>query len=177
MKKAFGTWFRNRKTRKIWTRAAAYLLLLCLAGCAGNPTAGGGYEKDSSPGTKTEVPLAQIVERQNAGEKMLVLFVQDACSYCESFDEIVDEYLANHHIELNVVNLTTEEKYNKREDVKNVLHTVVGGLDQTPSLYYIESKENVYLLDNTSGEYTMESLSQFVEKYQLDAVRKDGDSR
>lgn len=148
--------------------------MACLVGCAGNPVIPSDYVKNGSPGTKVEVPLAEIVERQNNGEQMLVLFVQDGCSYCEAFDEVVDEYIQDHHIELNVVNLTTEEAYNSKEDIKSVLNAVVGGVGQTPALYYIESKDDVYLLDYTDGDYTEESLSGFVEKYQLDRVKEDG---
>lgn len=143
------------------------LLLASLTGCASNGEAT--YTPDSTAGTKTEIPLAQVLERQNNGEQMLVLFVQDGCSYCVAFDEIVNTYIQNHHIDLNVVNLTTEETYNPKEDIKSALQAAVGGIEQTPALYYIESKDKVHLLDYTSGEYTLDTLTEFITKYQLDA--------
>ncbi len=141
------------------------LLLTSLTGCAQDPA----YTPDTTPGTKTEIPLAQVLERQNNGEQMLVLFVQDGCSYCAAFDEIADTYLQNHHIDLKVVNLTTEETYNPKEDIKNALQAAVGGIEQTPALYYIESKDKVHLLDYTNGEYTLDALTEFITKHQLDA--------
>lgn len=161
---------------KALQKAALGLLLIGLVGCSADPAVENDYEKDTSPGKKVEVPLAQIAERQNNGEKMLVLFEQDACSYCAAFDEVVDEYIQNHNIELNVVNLTTEEAHNSKEDITKVLNAVVGGVEQTPALYYIESKENVYLLDYSNGEYTIDSLSKFVEKHQLDRLEEDAEN-
>lgn len=154
--------------QKIWKTAVFLLMLVCFTGCAGAPTSGNVSEKGTVPGTKIEVPLAEIMERQNNGEKMLVLFVQDGCSYCEAFDEIVDTYLETHNITLNIVNLTTEEAYNPKENIISALNTAVGGLEQTPALYYIESKESVHLLDYTDGDYTMDNLTAFIEKYELD---------
>lgn len=160
---------------KVLQKAALGLLLVGLVGCSADPTVENGYKKDTSPGKKVEVPLAQIIERQNNGEKMLVLFEQDECSYCAAFDEVVDEYIQDHNIELNIVNLTTEEAYNSKEDITKVLNAVVGGVEQTPALYYIESKENVHLLDYSNGDYTIDSLSQFVEKHQLDRLEEDAE--
>lgn len=151
--------------KKIRKTAIFLLMLFCLTGCASE--AQSPSTANSTPGTKTEVPLARIMERQENGEQMLVLFVQDGCSYCASFDEIVDTYLETHNITLNVVNLTTEETYNPKENIIAALKTTVGGLEQTPALYYIESKDSVHLLDYTEGDYTMDSLSAFIEKYQL----------
>lgn len=159
---------KTARYQKAWKFAVFLLMLVCFTGCAGTPASGNAAEKGSVPGTKTEVPLAEIMERQKNGEKMLVLFVQDGCSYCEAFDEIVDTYLETHDITLNIVNLTTEEVYNPKENIISALNTSVGGLEQTPALYYIESKESVHLLDYTDGEYTMDDLTAFIKKYELD---------
>ncbi len=149
------------------------LLFACLSGCSSNAEPSAAYTPDTSPGTRTEVPLAQVLERQNNGEQMLVLFVQDGCSYCTAFNEIVDTYIKNHNIDLNIVNLTTEEAYNPKEDIKSALNAAVGGIEQTPALYYIESKDNVHLLDYTSGDYTLDTLTEFITKYQLDALEPE----
>lgn len=129
------------------------------------------YERDTTPGSRTVVSLEEATQKKNNGEQFVLLFTKEDCNYCAEFDEVLDPYLENHHLDIVEVDLTQAEEMYQDSDREAMLNICVGGINKTPALYYVESPKAVYLLDHSQENYSEEGLDMWVQARKLDEVK------
>ncbi len=130
------------------------------------------YERDTTPGSRTKITLEEATQKKNNGEQFLLLFTKEDCNYCAEFDEVLNPYLENHHLDILEVDLTETEEAYQDSDRESMLKICVGGVNKTPALYYIESPKTVYLLDHSQENYSEEGLDTWVQVRKLDEVKE-----
>ena len=130
------------------------------------------YERDTTPGSRTAVTLEEATKKKNNGEQFILLFTKDDCSYCAAFDEVLNPYLENHHLDILEVDLTEAEEMYQDSDRESMLNICVGGVNKTPALYYVESPTAVYLLDHSQENYGEDGLDTWVQVRKLDEAQK-----
>lgn len=126
------------------------------------------YDRDETPGSRTLISLEEATQKKNRGEQFLLLFTKEDCNYCAEFDEVLNPYLENHHLDIYEVDMTQAEEQYIDSDREAMLDICIGGLQKTPALYYIESPKSVRLLEHSQANYSTEGLDTWVQVHQLD---------
>lgn len=126
------------------------------------------YDRDETPGSRTLISLEEATQKKNRGEQFLLLFTKEDCSYCAEFNEVLNPYLENHHLDIYEVDMTQAEEQYIDSDREAMLDICIGGLAKTPALYYIESPKSVRLLDHSQANYSEDGLDTWVQVLQLD---------
>ena len=132
-------------------------------------TASAAAEKTGA-GKRIPVTLYEALQKKNADEQFVLLYTKNDCEYCAQFDEILNPYLEEHPLTIYEVSLTEAEAMYPDDERETMLNYLTAGVNRTPALYFIESQENVNLLDHTEDNYSLDGLRQFVEKYDLESL-------
>ena len=151
---------------KKYTLVVVLFSLVFLSGCANNQT--NNYTRSQLAGEIIEIPLATALKMKQEGDDFILYFKMDSCSYCFDFENFLDIYLDDHEVQVYEVNLTTEKIYNNIDIIDKVLVSLVGGIKQTPAIYYIESESKVNLLGHSQENYSYDGFDEWIVKYQLD---------
>lgn len=135
--------------------------LLLLSGCSSK------YERDSEPGRIETITVAQMQEMIERKESFAIVFTQTTCSHCIEFKEMLDGYLLNHHVVLYDVVLDEAPQSQRQSDLSKIRETFEG-MNETPSLYYVEDGEMEDQLENGEDGLTREKFDNWVQRYKLD---------
>lgn len=126
------------------------------------------YPRDTSAGSRTKIGIDEAASKKAAGESFVLMYTKQDCSYCASFDEVLEAYLPNHHLDIYEVDLSEAEEKFSEEEIAAMADTLTAGIDKTPALYYILSPSNVNMLYHSESNYSSEGLDQWVIANQLD---------
>lgn len=129
------------------------------------------YERNTEPGSRTVISMEEAVQKKNAGESFVLLYTKEDCSYCASFNEVLEEYLPEHKLDILEVDLTQAEQDYSSEDREAMQNILTGGISKTPALYYIENPQTVWMLDHSETNYSADGLDQWVIANRLDEIK------
>lgn len=162
--------------KRKWAILAVSALMIC--GCSvkqqdsSNLGAADEYIRDASAGSRTKITMEEAVQKKNAGEPFVLLYTKEDCSYCAAFDEVLNQYLPVHKLDLFEVSLTEAENTYSSEDREAMQDILSGGISKTPALYYIENPATVWMLDHSEYNYSFDGLDEWVAANQLDRKQK-----
>lgn len=105
-------------------------LLLLLTGC--------GNGKKHEPGRVETITTAQLVEKMDNQENLVVVFTQTGCGHCKTFMKMLEDYLPDHNLVLYDVVIDTESDY---EGAMKQLTKRFPDFTGTPDINYVEKGE------------------------------------
>lgn len=101
-------------------------------------------------------------------ESFSIVFTQTGCKHCRSFHEMLDSYILYHNITLYEVVLDEAPASQRKANLKTIRKTFEG-MDNTPSLYYVDQGK---MDDSIIGEISEDAFDSWVVKHRLDEVKK-----
>lgn len=141
----------------------ACIMTLTLAGCSSS------YERDENPGQVEVLTVKEMQEKIDNKESFAIIFTQTTCTHCVAFHKMLDSYILYHNITLYEVVLD-EAPASERKDNLAQIRKTFKGLEDTPSLYYVnEGKEE----DSIIGSIDEDTFDSWVVKHQLDKLEKE----
>lgn len=103
------------------------------------------YQRDSSKGKVVQITLDEMEKKIKDGDTFAICFVTTFCSVCQSFHEILDEYLPNHHLVLYQVVLDEEEA--STDENAALVQRYFKEFHTTPGIFYVANGRNVSYYD------------------------------
>lgn len=151
------------------------MLLWCtcsmiLSACAFGNTK---YERSSKAGILIPITLETTLERLEKGDTFVLLISQTTCGACKRLKEVLDVYLSNHEVMIH--ELVLDQYVNSQEEFNHAseqLNQYVNDFRGTPALYYIKDGKSVGEVIGYDSERGIEPYDNFVQKFQLDAVKE-----
>lgn len=100
--------------------------LLLLSGC---------HSGSATPGRMESITTLQLEEKMKQQEDMVVVFTMSTCVHCQTFKEMLEDYLPDHNVVLYEVMF--DQEANPEQALKE-LETMFPDFTGTPDLYILE---------------------------------------
>lgn len=147
------------------------LLMLGLSACSKEKE----YTRDTRKGNYIEITYDELNTKIDKGDKFIALVSQTTCDHCQKYkDEVLKEYLKNHHLDVYEVNITNEENPQEcfteiQNDVKKLVEDEDKQFYGTPYTLVVQKKK---IKEGVSGIVSKDELEKIVVDYQLDEKKR-----
>ena len=128
------------------------------------------YQRDSAKGSIASITLDELEQKLQNQETFSVCFVTTYCTACQSFHEILDTYLLNHHVNLYQVVLDEEET--STDETATRVQTYFKEFHTTPGIFYVANGRNVSYYDTALYGVNEELFDIWVQQNQIDKVKE-----
>ena len=127
------------------------------------------YERDSSPGEILPLTLEEMRQMMEEDQSFAIVFTKEECPYCITFMSIFEPYIQKHRVTLYEVNLTAEDR--DQNDNKMIIQTYFPEFNTVPGVFSVKNGEEESYLDLYRLGIDETVIDQWVQAYQLDALR------
>ena len=140
------------------------VMLFAICGC-GSPSSNK-YNRSTKEGRIETITLADMKKKMDQNETFTVMLTQTMCHYCLAFENVLENYLPNHHLVLYNVTLDNEET-SPQENLE-MIHEYFPEFRNTPGVYHVEEGKLKSTLQPVKGDISEETLDTWVQELQLD---------
>ena len=111
------------------------------------------------------IPITQneVKDKFRNKDSFIIVITKDNCKYCYEWDQMIDEYLKTHNVDIYDLNIDKNKIVND-EEINTLFPSYVG----TPNIFCVKNGEIVSQYDNMNGTLNEELFNKWVHKYSME---------